>query len=306
MDLQQLSFVVETAKTGSINKAARNLYVSQPNLSKSIASLEKELHITLFTRTAKGVTLTEEGNVFMQYAQSMLTQFNDIKRRYENRKNEQQVIRLATNRIPFVSEILMELFNDTLRDVGRVSILLKEISSQRIYDELSAGSANLAVVSFYQANSKTWIEFLKCQNIEEELLFRNGVDILMREGHPLLELEKVMFEDLQKYPLIQVFEPSVPPNFSLEIEMLRYKEFPKIIHASGRGAIGGFLAKTDAIYFTTSFIRSRGPSYPQTTAIPLPDCFPVMTWEFYLLKLKNKLLSQAEHELMERLRAVTP
>ena len=306
MDLQQLFFVVETAKTGSINKAARNLYVSQPNLSKAISGLEKELQLSLFTRTAKGVTPTEEGWEFLQFAQSMLAQFNDMKLHYQNRKNGQQVIRLVTNRIPFVSEILMELYNDTLRDKSRVSVSVKEISSQMICNELVTGSANLAVVSFCQANSRTWIKFLNSQNIEEELLFHNGVDILLREGHPLLALETVTFADLQQYPLIQVFEPSMPPNFSLEIEMLRYDEFPKIIHANGRGVISGFLSKVDAIYFTTSFIGSRNSSYPQTTAIPLPDCFPPMTWEFYLLKLKNKLLSQAENGLIERLRAVRP
>ncbi len=55
MNLQQLRYAVEVAKTGSITAAAKNLYMGQPNLSKNIRELEAELGITLFERTARGV-----------------------------------------------------------------------------------------------------------------------------------------------------------------------------------------------------------------------------------------------------------
>lgn len=53
MNLQHLKYVVEVEKTGSITQAAQNLYMGQPNLSKAIRELEKNLGIVLFKRTSK-------------------------------------------------------------------------------------------------------------------------------------------------------------------------------------------------------------------------------------------------------------
>ena len=61
MNLQQLKYAVEIARVGSISKAAKNLYMGQPNLSKSIKELEAELGQTLFSRTARGVQPTRAG-----------------------------------------------------------------------------------------------------------------------------------------------------------------------------------------------------------------------------------------------------
>ena len=61
MNLQQLRYATEIEKTGSITKAAKNLYMGQPNLSKSIKELEQELGVTIFERTTKGVNLPAWG-----------------------------------------------------------------------------------------------------------------------------------------------------------------------------------------------------------------------------------------------------
>lgn len=304
MDLQQLIYAVETSKTGSINKAARNLYVSQPNISKAIANLEEELDFSLFVRTPKGVIMTEEGGIFLQHAQAMLTQFNEMKGRYVGKKNVMQIVKLATNRIPVVSETLVEICNELFNEKERISVALRETSSQEIYSALTSGEVNLAVVSFSQASAKTWVDFLQMQNIEVIHLYKNKVYIQLRENHPLLSTPDITFEELQKYPLIQVFEESAPPNFSAEIEMLRYKEFPKLVHVKSTGMISGFLSATDAIYFTTSYLAHRPPSYPNTTAIPLPDFFPEMSWDFFVLKLKSTRLSPAESLFVRRLKAI--
>ena len=78
MNLQQLRYAVEVAKTGSITAAAKNLYMGQPNLSKSIRELEAELGITLFERTARGVAPTKNGEDFLGYARSIIAQMESL------------------------------------------------------------------------------------------------------------------------------------------------------------------------------------------------------------------------------------
>ncbi len=72
MSLEQLKYLIEVANCKSINKAAQNLYITQPALSIAINSLEEELQYPLLKRTKKGVLLTEDGVRVLQEAQMVL------------------------------------------------------------------------------------------------------------------------------------------------------------------------------------------------------------------------------------------
>lgn len=72
MQLQQLRYIVEVAKTGNISAAAKKLFLSQPSLSQQIMKLEKELGIPLFIRQAKSISLTDAGEQFVKHAQRIL------------------------------------------------------------------------------------------------------------------------------------------------------------------------------------------------------------------------------------------
>ena len=78
MTFNQLRYVVEAAKIGSISKAARLLFLTQSNLSSTILSLEKELGIKLFLRTQDGIRLTDQGEMFMVHARSILNSYDEL------------------------------------------------------------------------------------------------------------------------------------------------------------------------------------------------------------------------------------
>ena len=65
LNLQQLRYVAEVERVGSISRAAKNLYMGQPNLSKAIKELESEIRVTIFKRTARGVEPTPMGEQFL-------------------------------------------------------------------------------------------------------------------------------------------------------------------------------------------------------------------------------------------------
>ena len=77
-NLTALEYVVETAKYGSISKAAQNLFISQPHLSNQIKALESQLGVTLFIRSARGIHLTREGKIFVDDAQSILADIKSL------------------------------------------------------------------------------------------------------------------------------------------------------------------------------------------------------------------------------------
>ena len=75
MTLQQLKYVVTVAETGTITEAANRLYISQPSLTNAIRELEKEMKITIFLRTNKGIILSKEGEDFLGYARQIQRNF---------------------------------------------------------------------------------------------------------------------------------------------------------------------------------------------------------------------------------------
>ena len=72
--LQQLNDVIAIAESGSFNRAAERLFISQPSITSAVKELEKELGIILFNRSGKGTTLTAEGMSFLPYARSVIMQ----------------------------------------------------------------------------------------------------------------------------------------------------------------------------------------------------------------------------------------
>ena len=85
MTFQQLTYVVEISKCGSINKAAHKLVLSQSGISSAVRELEEELGIQFFVRSNRGVEFTPEGKEFLSYAVSLLEQKQRIERLYETR-----------------------------------------------------------------------------------------------------------------------------------------------------------------------------------------------------------------------------
>ena len=71
MTFQQLQYFLEVHRTGSVTRAAKNLFVSYPSVSVAIANIEKELGVVLFTRGPKGLSLTEQGQHVLEYANTI-------------------------------------------------------------------------------------------------------------------------------------------------------------------------------------------------------------------------------------------
>ena len=89
MTLQQLKYLVTVAECKNITAAAEKLYISQPSLSAAIHSLEKEMNVTAFVRSNKGMTVTKEGDELLSFARNLLEQADIMKERFctdSNRK----------------------------------------------------------------------------------------------------------------------------------------------------------------------------------------------------------------------------
>ena len=101
MTLQQLRYVITVAQKGSISEAAKELFISQPSLSNAIKELEKEMKIIIFSRTNKGIIISDEGLEFLGYARQVLEQAELLENRYLETKSTKKRFNISTQHYSF-------------------------------------------------------------------------------------------------------------------------------------------------------------------------------------------------------------
>ena len=112
MNLKQLEAFVKVAESGSFSKAAKELYLTQPTVSAHISALEKELHVRLFVRNTKEVTMSEDGQVLYKYARQMFELECQIQEHFKvhGKGTAKHCVTIAASTIPsqyLLPEVLM-------------------------------------------------------------------------------------------------------------------------------------------------------------------------------------------------------
>ena len=154
MTFQQLTYVVEISKCGSINKAAHKLFLSQSGISTAVRELEEELGIKFFVRSNRGVEFTPEGKEFLGYAVSLLEQKQRIESLYgESRSTIAPVhFSVSTQRYPFTEDAFLEMLQQNQEN--RYQYTLKETSMDGVIDDVYDHRADIGVIFLTKLTEK--------------------------------------------------------------------------------------------------------------------------------------------------------
>ena len=134
MTLLQMSYILEVDRCGSMNRAARNLFLSQSALSAAIAEVERELGVTIFLRTNRGVTLTEEGRELTAQIAPLVERSRKLERYYSERRAADRVsLSVASQRYPFCAKAFVEFLH--LLDEPHIQVSFKEMEMAAVIDE---------------------------------------------------------------------------------------------------------------------------------------------------------------------------
>ena len=144
MTLQQLRYVVTIAEIGTISKAAEELFVSQPSLTKALKELEKEMQITIFDRTNKGIHVSREGEIFLGYARQVLEQAALIEEKYKHKSGGKQEFCISTQHYSFA----VNAFVDLIKEYGseNYDFSLRETQTYEIIDPHDVGIDDNSIV----------------------------------------------------------------------------------------------------------------------------------------------------------------
>ena len=145
MELRQLEYFMITCEKGSFNQAAECLYTTQPNVSKVISSLEKELGRSLFERSSRGIRITPYGEAVREYAQNILHNVSLIDSLSDH--NQGKKFSLAT----YPSNMISRLLTDFYKEMGSSYIVEhSEGTVEEISNRVAQGLSEIGIVYIAQ------------------------------------------------------------------------------------------------------------------------------------------------------------
>lgn len=146
MTINNLRYMAEVERTGSITRAAAALGIGQPNLSKAIRDVEKEVGVPIFKRSAKGVVPTERGREFLQYARAILVQLDRIETLSRREENETLRFSLLLPRASYVTYAFTRFLKKAGRDA--LDIRFRETNSISAINAVAEFEYDMGIVRF--------------------------------------------------------------------------------------------------------------------------------------------------------------
>lgn len=224
MTLQQLKYVIEVAKAKSISEAAKKLFISQPSLTNAIKELEKEMNITIFLRTNKGILISKEGEIFLGYARQVLEQAYLLEEMYLKQDKRKQQFCVSTQHYSFA----VNAFVDIIKEYGHdeYDFSFRETQTYEIIEDVTRMKSEIGVLYINDFNKLVIQKILKEHNLIFHSLIVVKPHIFISSKNPLAKKKKVTMEELRSYPYLS-FEQGEHNSFYYSEEIfssvVRYK-----------------------------------------------------------------------------------
>ena len=233
MTLQQLHYIITISETGSFNRAADRLYLSQPSLTNAVKELEKEIGVTIFNRGGKGVTLTAEGLRFLPYARQVYSQYQNLLDAYSGQPRRQQFA-VSSQHYSFAVKAFVEVTSRL--DVAEYELAIRETRTRNVVDDVASSRSEIGILYLNEFNRRAMEKLFHAANLTFTPLIRCDPYVYLWKGHPLAGREAISFADLSPYPCLS-FEQGDNSNFYLAEEILSTQEYPRIIKCCDRATV---------------------------------------------------------------------
>jgi len=295
MTLQQLRYLVAIAELGSMNAAAGSLYASQSNLSTAIKDLEKELGIRIFTRSNRGVVLTNEGTELVGYARQVIEQADLLESRYAQGTTQHLRLAVSTQHYAFAVESFVETV-DRCEDED-YEFILRECATGEILNDLKTFRSEIGILYTDSYNRRVMRQAFDDAGLAFTPLISSKVHVFVGENHPLAEHRIVEPAELETWPRYS-FEQGTSGSLYFSEEPLSYLPHRRNIRISDRGTLSNLLTSHDGYTLSTGMLSSE--MHTGIVSIPL-DTDEVMQVG-YLMHRERKPSKLLLHYI-ERLKA---
>ncbi|MBQ7398972.1 MAG: LysR family transcriptional regulator [Clostridia bacterium] len=256
MNILHMKYAVEVARVGSLNKAAETLLIAQPNISRSIKELESHLGITIFDRSAKGMTLTPEGEEFINYAQGILKQIDQVEKIYTSEHPKKQIFSACVPRASYIAEAFIQ-FSKTLSN-NPAEIFYKETNSQRTISCVLNSDYKIGIIRYSENYDKYFKQMLEEKGLCYEMVTEFKYRLIVSRDNPLSEKEEITYDDLKDYIEIAHADPYVP---TLPLARVVKEELPdnidRRIYIFERASQFGLLSENPETFMWCSLVPKK-------------------------------------------------
>ena len=234
MTLTQLNYLITIAETKSLNKAAEQLYVSQPSLTNAIKELEKELGITLFYRSGRGVTLTNDGTEFLLYAKQIYGQYESVLEKYGKGGSYKKKFGVSTQHYSFAVKAFVDMAKEF--DMSKYEFALRETRTMEVISDVNTMKSEIGILYLSDFNRKAIEKLLKSYDLEFHHLVDCQAYVYIWKDHPLAKEASISFAQLNGYPCLS-FEQGDNSSFYFAEEILSTNEYSQVIKANDRATM---------------------------------------------------------------------
>ena len=234
MTLQQLKYIVTVAETGNITDAAKKLFISQPSLTNAIHELENEMQLTLFHRTNKGVTITNDGDIFLSYARQILDQTALLEEKFLNKQDRRPKFSVSCQHYSFAVNAFVDVIREF--DCSHYDFTLRETQTHEIIEDVSRLKSELGILYTSSKNEEVLFKLLRQNDLLFEELFLASPHVFISSTHPLADKPCLSLEDLEEYPYLS-FEQGDYNSFYFSEEILSTLDRNKNIKVRDRATL---------------------------------------------------------------------
>lgn len=257
MNLIHLKYAVEVAKTGSVSKAAENLYMGQPNLSRAVKELEESLGVTLFKRTTKGIKPTVQGEEFLSYATEILARVDTLEALYRDSGKTRQQFSISIPRASYIADAFVR-FAARL-DFGReAEIYYKETNAMRAINNLTQENYNLGIIRYQTGFEQYFDSLFREKGIIGREIAEFSYKVIMSAEHPLAGKDSLTFADLASCVQIAHGDPYVPSVTASDVKKAELlEESDKRLYIFERASQFDLLTALPGAYMFVSPVPER-------------------------------------------------
>lgn len=265
MTLLQLKYVITIADCGSMNEAAKRLYLSQPSLSETVMSLEEEVGIEIFIRTNRGIKTTVEGEEFLAYARQVVEQYRLLDDKYISRTKSRKKFCVSMQHYTFAVKAFVEVAKQFGLDEYEFAV--RETKTAEVIEDVKNFKSEVGILYRNEFNGKVLDKLFERNELEFHELFTCNTCVYLWNGHPLAENERITMEELEEYPCLS-FEQGLNNSFYLSEEVLSTYNYKRIIKINDRATALNLMVGMNAYTLCSGIIceELNGSEY---SAIPL-------------------------------------
>ena len=267
MTLQQLKYVITVANTGTITEAANRLFISQPSLTNAIHELEKEMNITIFNRTNKGISISKEGEDFLGYARQVLEQAAILEDKYKGGSGGKKQFYVSTQHYSFAVNAFVDLIKEYGQDEYDFS--LRETQTYEIIEDVARMRSEIGILFLNDFNETVLGKILKSHELEFHPLFVARPHVFISRKHPLAGNAVITNEELEQYPYLS-FEQGEHNSFYFSEEIFSVVERKKNIRVRDRATLFNLLIGLNG-YTVCSGVIDKKLNGKDIIAVPLAD-----------------------------------